>query len=714
MDHSNSVKNNSVNNNSVNNNIQKRSTRAKRAATMLCAVLAGLGLARGASAQGPQTGSPTTPTAYQSPLFHSGGSDPALVLTPPFTPPLPTPPFLNPLYGQLQGTPTETVAVPVVGGGTQLIPVQIPSFLLGAYDPVFPPAGIGTYYPEHFADGQDTPRLWNAPFSYVPVTAGLQIVDDSAPAFTDATTSGFTYTSGWEQVTSDGTAVGAFAGTTIAGPAAGTATNGEYLRLPPKTDGAAVWQILEPTAGSYTVNVNIPNANDVTEPRSSDVSYAIVVRDASGIITFSGTAIISQTEANANQFLGGPFQVVANGTVTVTLERNANRRLNNTSSTQSPASNYYLVADSVTLQIATGDVQSTPTAINRESFPLDFARAKYWGIQVAAASPTPTPQTVGATAASNSVPDTNTTTGKPVYQSGAIVSTDPNTNDPNNTETVHAVDALHKIRQLVYFGRREPILTRAVSLDDSQGGFSSSPPVVPFNDPSATAGEYRRYGAAAGAYAAGSTPVASWTLTVPPTAAAAGYFVNVHLPRTQNANGTLNEIRLAQTTYTVTDAATNAVISGPVTVSQQTFGTDRIVTLPTGALTTLTAGQNIKINLFNVTGGTGQPPANTYVVADSVSLSTGNGKGAVYCVDGFTGGVVWRYEIPSTLAGDSSAVYSSPVVARVNVLIAPATGATPTKYANRLVVIVGDNNGLLYCLDAIGNGDTPATSTRWT
>ena len=52
---------------------------------MLCAVLTGLGLARGAAAQEPQTHSPATPTPYQSPLFHAGGADPNTALTsPPF------------------------------------------------------------------------------------------------------------------------------------------------------------------------------------------------------------------------------------------------------------------------------------------------------------------------------------------------------------------------------------------------------------------------------------------------------------------------------------------------------------------------------------------------------------------------------------------------------------------------------------------------------
>ena len=66
---------------------------------------------------------------------------------------------------------------------------------------------------------------------------------------------------------------------------------------------------------------------------------------------------------------------------------------------------------------------------------------------------------------------------------------------------------------------------------------------------------------------------------------------------------------------------------------------------------------------------------------------------------------------PARLNGASSPVFASPAIARINVLVTPPVygtiGAitTPAVYANRLVVIIGDNNGLVYCLDAIGNGD---------
>jgi hypothetical protein len=666
MDRSNSVKNNTL-------TIPKL---ARRAAAMLCAALAGLALAGRAAAQvtGPLPASPGQPTPYQSPLFHNGGAQD----------PLPTGVPSLFLDSRLQGTPSG-----LIGG----VPTQIPSYLLGDYDPNNPPTTAGAHFPEHFADGQDPPGFWNAPFDYVPRGAGRQSEDDSdttAPTSGPPATAGFTATSGWQQVTVDG------ANGSIASPAAGTATNGEYLRLPSGTDGTATWQLVEPVAGSYTVNVNLPNdlpdINNNVEPRSTNVTYFIVVRDAGGVITFSGNATISQTDANANEFLAGPFQVVAGGSVTVTLPRNVATGLNN-----DPKNPYYIVADSMTLQVAVGDVQSTPTAINYESYPEDFKRAKYWGRS------RPTAPAVGTTPAQqNAPPDTDPASGAPNLRSGAT-----DMNDPGHVYPVHAANANHRIRQLVYFGRREPVLTRSVTLDDSQTGFTTTGGGQ-VSDVSATNGEYRRYTVSS---AATTQPVASWTLTTPTTASANGYFINVHIPRIPQAGQLLSptENRLGRTIYTVTDATTGAILGlgKPVTISQKTFGTDLIATLPTGALA-LTPGQKINVNLFNFIGTNTIPTApTTYVVADSVSLTTGNGQGAIYCVDGFNGDVVWRFETPNTPNAGSAPVYSSPAVARINVLVTPAgPGGTPAAvYANKLVVIVGDNNGLVYCLDAIGNGD---------
>ncbi len=81
--------------------------------------------------------------------------------------------------------------------------------------------------------------------------------------------------------------------------------------------------------------------------------------------------------------------------------------------------------------------------------------------------------------------------------------------------------------------------------------------------------------------------------------------------------------------------------------------------------------------------------------------------GAIYCVDGITGYVVWRYQTADVLNPNSTAarisiakpsapVYTTPAIARLNVLV---NGVVETK----LCVVVADDNGLVYCLDAIGN-----------
>ncbi len=83
--------------------------------------------------------------------------------------------------------------------------------------------------------------------------------------------------------------------------------------------------------------------------------------------------------------------------------------------------------------------------------------------------------------------------------------------------------------------------------------------------------------------------------------------------------------------------------------------------------------------------------------------------GAIYCVDGINGDVVWRFQTSDvlnpnrtianpngTIAKPSAPVYTTPAIARLNVLV---NGTVETK----LCVVAADDNGLVYCLDAIGN-----------
>ncbi len=84
--------------------------------------------------------------------------------------------------------------------------------------------------------------------------------------------------------------------------------------------------------------------------------------------------------------------------------------------------------------------------------------------------------------------------------------------------------------------------------------------------------------------------------------------------------------------------------------------------------------------------------------------------GAIYCVNGITGGVVWRFQTSDvlnpngTIARPSAPVYTTPAIARINVLV---NGVVETK----LCVVAADDNGLVYCLDAIGNRNGTDNST---
>ena len=646
----------------------------RRTAALLCAALAGLSLGRGAAAQvvGPLTHSPAFPSPYQSPLFHSGGAvDPSTLGIPPF------------LYGQLQGTPTGSVTV-----GTTTIQTQIPSFLLGSYDPTKPPTGALNYYPEHFADGDNPPTNWAAPFVYSSPSAGTVSADDSDLAFNPpgpTVSSGFTQTGGWQQVTP------------ALSNAAGTATNGEYLRVSSNsTNEVATWQLFESIAGSYAVYFNLPNdvpdVNGNTEIRSNQVTYAITVRDVNGLVTSTGNAIASQTESNSKQFLAGPFQVQTNGTVTVTLTCNKSSGINYNANTP-----YYIVADSMMLAKANGDVQSTPTAINYDSYPNDFKRIQYWGsyIQPTASVTSPPSQADGI------IPDTTgglTPSATPLLYYG----------DPTKPKNEFAApDPRRRIRQVVYFGRIEPVFNRSVTIDDSGLGFGGGGALI--SSPSATNGEYRTNAAAVGP-GLGSV-IGNWSLNAPnPTGATpTNYFVSVHLPATPTG-----ETRIGSAAYVVTRNGVPGFPTknyGPVRISQVTGSVDVTVTLPTGPIP-LAPGQQVVVGLYNKTVDNAPIKAGSVIVSDSVTLSTPPTRGAIYCVDGFTGGVIWRYETPSSVNGPSASVYSSPSVAKIHVLVAPADRVhnLPAVYADKLVVVVGDNNGLVYCLDAMGNGDGTSNS----
>ncbi len=671
---------------------------ARRTAALLCAAALGLGLAAtrtSAQVTGPLTTSPGTPTPFQAPVFHSGGGPgatfPIDTASAPYLDPL-----IDPLQGQLQGTPTE-----IYNGNL----TQIPSYLLGNYDPTRPPTGlisdgagglINVYYPNHFADGSD--YSWAAPFAYTLATNSIVTVDDTQAVAPNAFTS-----TGFAAVTDP-----------VAFPAAGTATNGEYLRLASGVPGSAIWTLYQATAGNYSlyfhVPSDLPDANGNPELRDTQVVYSIAVRDANGNVTLTTNATANQVEANDSQFLAGPFQIASGGTVTVTLLRS--NTLNNNAD--------FLVADSMTLQPTVGDVQSAPTAITRDRFLNEFLSTthplQYWGIFVppgsAVVTNTTAPTGTTTTAQLNAVadPDTDAAVVDPtgataINQGNLLLHTGNPATAVNPANATNPTDPVRLIRQLVYFGRSDPSASVSSSVDDSAGAPGFTGNGLPVTNTTASGGKYKESGASVGVVAFGVTnATATWTVPVPSAGAGTGFFVYAHIPA--NLNG---ELRTTRAYYTVSLNGTQ-LTNGPVAISQVTQGTDALVALPTGALQA-PAGSSLTVSLYaQNNSATTAPATGTVVVADSVTVSTGTGQGAIYCVDGFNGSVVWRFETPGSANGSSAPVFASPAVARINVMVTPPvlTGnvvTTPAVYANRLVVIVGDNNGLVYCLDAIGNGD---------
>ncbi|MBV9850323.1 MAG: hypothetical protein JO250_11660, partial [Armatimonadetes bacterium] len=157
---------------------------ARRAATVAAVLAAGLGVALGVLAA-PLPNSPTTPHVYSWPNFHAGGAiDPTAATTVP--------------YGRLQGTPSALVGI----GGNAATPTatEIPSRLLGNYNPAAPPAGFITpgnpasgtaYFPNHFRDGGIPSYLQIVgPFGYTyptPATDAAASDVQSSPAAVNVT-----------------------------------------------------------------------------------------------------------------------------------------------------------------------------------------------------------------------------------------------------------------------------------------------------------------------------------------------------------------------------------------------------------------------------------------------------------------------------------------------------------------------------------------------
>ena len=454
---------------------------------------------------------------------------------------------------------------------------------------------------------------------------------------------------------------------------AGSASNQSYLRAPAvnwataaaSTHTTANWQFTSTQTGLYQASVHIPDADNLAfddpakEYRVSDAHYVVTVTH--NLVPHTAVDVkVSQTNANADTLLGSPFSVQSGDTVVITLD-------NNTASVlpTGAASQFYVVADTTTLTQTSGAVvDSSPVAVSAFQYP-EIYNAKYYGVL----------------AGTIATPDT-TVRGNPTPFAGAgpILNNNP--------------IASHAIRQLVYFGRNETLYANngGVTIDDNNTTqFSSTPPWTPVSGTvaaaTATNVEYKT-----DLVSTTGTDTATWKI---PVAAAGTYSVNVHLPVAAPNATTDAHYSISYNNGTSTQTPT-AIISqaggGDVTLLASVF---------------IAGKSTVTVTVSNHDYVTGGSPANTVVLADSASVSPPVGRfGRVYCVDGLTGSVVWRYTLPTIDIAHSSVstdteIHSTPAVARFNVLD-PVTG---TIDSNKLCVVVSDDGGRVYCLDAVGNRD---------
>ena len=410
-----------------------------------------------AAAQYPTTHAPATPTPYSWPGFHAGGvqDGPAVpALSPTSTGYAGTlAPFVpDALFGMLQGTPSGLVT-----SGGNVYEAQIPSFLLGNYDPTLPPVTYNNNpadttslpAPNHFVDDSlnlpPTYNVFQAPFSdtnRVLLNRGQYTVttdDQNATGFA-TTASSITPPSGGAAVPGPAWTTGLADGTATDGSAAQTGAT--YSRVPVAVDAAgvplilnprvpadrfatAVWTLTAPAAGLYKVSFTLPNPNTdnpPTEARIGDAHY--VIRDNVGRVL--ANTRVSQTETNTPQFLAGSFPLASGEVITVTLD-NSTRQAVSTANLGVT----YVLADAMILGPVDGDVQGSPVAVNVSEYP-EIANALYAG---------------------NSVTTTaGVTTVAPVIPSPTATELNGNLT-PSLTPTL----STRTIRQMVYFTRNESV-----------------------------------------------------------------------------------------------------------------------------------------------------------------------------------------------------------------------------------------------------------------
>ncbi len=674
---------------------------ARRAADVAAILGLGLGLAVAVFAQSPTgtspsgTGSPITdvPLAYSWPGFHAGGTTPNFV-----TPLLPLPGEPLVPYGQLQGTPSGLFTIPAVAatGGepfTQAtgtaVTTQIPSRLLGNYLPTAPPQGLLAggqlaYFPNHFRDGGTPPFLQIVgPFGYTypnPLTGTYPQVQ-SSPAAVNVTEYPVLTSASYYGVVAN--PLNTPNGTTQSPSAPDTTKFGANSTDP-------VHQIRQVVYFGRTETVNVTataNGNEaggVAVPAGIPLGTPIQVGAVYAMDGFTGGIIwryqVPSFRATSVSTVPSVFAATTTGTAHSDTGNGPQPfqigpTINGVGSTTDTAINNG--APGTLTVTSVGNQGGLPTTTEKftlyaaQDTPLNATQVRYTGTyalyQPGATTATDSTGTFSATATFTSATAANVT-GTFTAVSGATAYS-PATFSGTFTSGANGTN-----QQLT------GTLTQAV-----QTGFTAATTgtvnSVSGNGPQAfQVGPTINGVGSANAAINGGAP---GTLTV---TSAPG---NLGGLSTANENFTLyaqyaNALSATQVLYTGTYAiylpgATTATESTGTFSATATFTTPYAATV-TGTFTATTGATAYSPATFNGTFTSGANGTNQQL--------TGN--------------------LTQTLGAQTFGtpqVYSSPVVSQFKVT--PPGGGTPVL---KTVVVIADNNGFVYCLDAVGNGDGSSNS----
>ncbi len=727
----------------------------RRMLTLAAAALSLGTLMPAAQSQSPMPQSPGVPTPYSWPTFHAGGASETPVPTATYLPP-------NPLSFQLQGTPTGLIGQYATEIPSFLLGNYNPALTLGI--DANGAANFPNHFRDDTIAGANLIQKWSAPYDFVTPAASATgqvqtqsiVADDQDTGQTYPANSGIatgwrvsaSFTGGWGTAASPTATPDPLAATTPAPPysyrrAFAVNVNTPNVNTNPTLD-TATYRFVVPAGagGSYSALFQLPEVLN-GENRISDAHYVITRTSSGGTVTTLYDGRVTQADANSPQFIAGPFAVAVADTITVSLDNSTDF---NTQAAPVPNSNVYVLADSVSLVpgVASGAgnaFEGSPTAIDFNTFP-EIQDAFYYGFAVTRTTDPVTGQTTVTQSSDFNQPFGNPTIGTPDTSPAGLQ---------------------HRIRQLVYFGRSENIVLTDTGGNpvDAVGNPTTIPvnqtvgaiycvdgltgqTVWRFQTPNASAAPLTGYiatglagvvhsatGAGPQAFQIGPTAYTTKGGTIPVqdegnpaldgppgtfgtyTAYSSnapqisgndlsryGYSLYAQTP-TRNADGTYTytgKFRIYAPGYGYT-------ADGPTTQSPGL----QILEHGSFTLTATFAANGYDASLagtFTADPGTLQPagwPQPVDFAPPGMARFTGQFHSDANGNQSISNGVL-RAPIPSNniTTSNSAGVFTTPAIARMNVLTS-APGVTPQTFATKLCVVVADDNGLVYCLDAIGN-----------